>query len=281
MNVSHLVWDSEPDLVAPIVIGAFEGWNDAGDAATAAIDHLIDLWDAEPMATIDCEDFFDFTSTRPLVKIGLGDKRTVLWPDTRIHFAHVPGSPDIILIRGYEPHLRWKTFCAQVLEVAARFDARLVLTLGALLADVPHSRPTSVFGTAYEDKVIDLLGLERSRYQGPTGIVGVLHDQCVAAGVNSASLWAAVPSYVPAAPSPKAAVALLDKVAQLLKIGIDTTELSDATSDYEEQIDELVAEDADTAAYVAQLEERHDAEALATGNVDGLVAEVERFLREN
>ena len=176
------------------MICAFEGWNDAGDAATMSLDHLLDQWTAEPLATIECEEFFDFTSTRPMVELLEDDRRTVRWPDTHLHVAQVDGAPDLILLRGHEPQLRWKTFCAQVIEVARHYDARLVMTLGALLADVPHSRPTSVYGTAYEQNVIDALHLERSRYEGPTGIVGALHDECRRAGLNSASLWAAVPS---------------------------------------------------------------------------------------
>ncbi len=278
--VSHIRWEAHPELAEPVMICAFDGWNDAGDAATSTIDHLLTVWGADALATIDSEEFYDFTSTRPIVEIAEGERRTVLWPDTAIHFARVEGAPDVILLRGHEPQLKWKTFSAQILDVARRHNCRLVLTLGALLADVPHSRPTSVFGTAYDQTVIDALGLEPSRYEGPTGIVGVLHDECRRAGLNSASLWAAVPSYVPAAPSPKAALALVNRVGQLLKMSIDPGDLPAISHDYEEQISDLVSEDADTAAYVNQLEERHDSDTAALDSADGLVAEVEEFLRE-
>lgn len=280
-NVSHLRWMSRPVLRQPIVIAAFEGWNDAGEAATQAVAHLAEVWDAQPFAEIDPEEFYDFTTVRPQVRIDGGDLRRIEWPANRFSHAVSPHRPDLVLLGGVEPQLRWRTFCGQILDVAETIGARLVLTLGALLADVPHSRPTAVFGTAYEARVIEALHLEPSQYEGPTGVVGVLHAEARQRGINSASLWAAVPSYVAAAPCPKAALALVERVGALLGIEIAPGELREAAVAYEAEITELVAEDEDTEAYVRHLEQRHDDERSAVDHVDALVAEVERFLREH
>jgi len=261
-----------------VVITAFEGWNDAGDAASRALDLLIDKWGAERFAWIDAETFYDFTATRPQVRIDEGEARTIEWPENGFWHASPPGAPDVVLLRGVEPHLRWRTFCDEVIEVARGVGARMVLSLGALLADVPHSRPCSVYGTAYDDAVLDALGLEPSRYEGPTGIVGVLHQRCHDVGLQSASFWAAVPSYVAAAPSPKAQRALVERVCELLRTTVDASGLVDEEMDYESQISALVAEDPETLGYVRHLEEEHD-RAERPPDVDELVAEVERFLR--
>lgn len=263
------------------MIAAFEGWNDAGDAASAALDHLVVQWGAVEFAAVDPEEFYDFTTLRPEVRIDDGDIRQVLWPCNRFSWALPVGAPGVILLRGIEPQLRWRTFCDEILDVAASLDARLVLTLGALLADVAHTRPTPVYGTAYERSVIDALNLEPSRYEGPTGIVGVLHDRCRTRGINSASLWAAVPSYVAAAPSPKASLALVERIGRMLATPIPTEELRRAAEDYDSQLSSLVAEDDDTASYVRHLEETHDRDQLAGSSATDFVAEVERFLRDH
>jgi proteasome assembly chaperone (PAC2) family protein len=280
--VAHLHWDAHPELHQPVVIAAFEGWNDAGEAATAAVAHLIERWHAEAFAWIDPEEFYDFTSTRPTVRMVGDAERVIDWPDNRFHVSTGDARVDVVLVQGIEPQLRWRTFSTQVLDVATELDARLVLTLGALLADVPHTRPTAVFGTSYDPKVVDALHLEPSRYEGPTGIVGVLHEECRARGINSASLWATVPSYVASAPSPKAALALVERVGGMLGIDVPLGELGDAAIEYEQQITELVDEDPDTSSYVRHLEEQHDREQAAGDPTDvaGLVAEVERFLRD-
>ncbi len=277
-GVSELIWDDRPTLQQPVVVTAFEGWNDAGDAASSALDLLIEGWGARRFASIDAEIFYDFTAARPQVRITDGDIRTIDWPENAFWVASPPGAPDVVLLRGVEPHLRWRTFCDQVVELARSFDARLVVSLGALLADVPHSRPCSVYGTADDPSVLDEHGLEPSAYEGPTGIVGVLHDRCRAAGVRSASFWAAVPSYVAAAPSPKAQRALVDRVCELLCTTVDTSGLLDEVADYEAQITALVAEDPETLGYVRHLEEEHD-RTHRPADADALVAEVERFLR--
>jgi proteasome assembly chaperone (PAC2) family protein len=279
--VAHLQWSTKPKLKQPIVLAAFQGWNDAGDAATTAIDLLLDQWGALKFAEIDPEEFFDFTATRPTVRLGPNHDRLIQWPTSTLSWARPPGAPDIVILRGSEPQLKWRTFCEQVIEVSSLLHARLVLTVGSLLADVAHSRPTPVYGTAYDEQVIKALHLEPSRYEGPTGIIGVLHAALHAAGLNSASLWAAVPSYVPSAPSPKAALALLERLSGILQVEVDTQELTDAVPEYERQIGALVSEDEETTAYVAHLESIHDQTELAGDAAPGLVAELERYLREH
>lgn len=279
--VGHVEWSGRPKLEQPILIAAFEGWNDAGDAASAALDHLVRQWGAVQFAELDPEEFYDFTNARPHVEINDGELRQVVWPANRFTWALPVGAPGVILLRGVEPQLKWRTFCDEVLGVAEQLQARLVLTLGALLADVAHTRPTPVYGTAYEPSVIEALALEPSRYEGPTGIVGVLHDRCRHHGINSASLWAAVPSYVAAAPSPKATLALIERVGRMLNTPVPADDLRISAEDYETQLNELVAEDDDTLNYVRLLEDTHDSGQLADSNPTELVAEVERFLREH
>jgi proteasome assembly chaperone (PAC2) family protein len=275
----HLRWRERPAVEQPVLVVAFEGWNDAGDAATSAISYLHEQWDARMVADVDPEEFYDFTTTRPRIEFDEDEVRRVVWPANEFSVAVVPTTHrDVVLFRGVEPQLRWRTFCQTVLAAASALDVQLVVTLGALLAEVPHSRPVSVFGTAYDEAVIDELGLNPSRYEGPTGIVGVLHAACQDAGIRSASLWAAVPTYVPGAPSPKAALALIDRVAQLLDTNVERTPLEIAAASYERQVSELVAEDEETTEYVETLEQRYDDETV--GDPEALVEQVERFLRD-
>lgn len=273
-------WHKRPNLRDPIVIAAFEGWNDAGDAATGAAEFLRDRWSAQPFAEIDPEDFYDFTSTRPRVRLDDDLERVIEWPRNEITAASIPGiERDVILIIGTEPQLRWRTFCEQVLAVVEATGARLVLTLGALLAEVAHSRPVSVIGTSTDAEVMAAMELQRSTYQGPTGIVGVLQDLCRRNDVPSASLWAAVPTYVPNAPSPKAALALVERTGELLEVGITTTDLEISSAAYERQVSEVVDSDEETADYVRSLEERYD-DGDEPEDPASLVEEIERFLRE-
>ena len=266
-----------PELDRPVVIAAFEGWNDAGDAATLAAGWLASRWAPDPLAEIDPEEFFDFTSNRPRVQLDDGGTRTIEWP-ANTFTAGTDGGLHAVVLVGTEPQLRWRGFCRQVIGVAEALDARLVLTLGALLAEVPHSRPTSVVGTATDEAVIERLELARSTYEGPTGIVGVLADACARAGLASASLWATVPAYVPGAPSPKAALALVERSAELLGVPILATDLEIAAAAYERQVSEVVSDDEDMAGYVERLEESFDGDE-AVGSAS-LADEVERFLRE-
>ena len=278
----HLVRTARPTLREPVLVAAFEGWNDAGEAATFAAKFLAERWDAEPFATIDPEEFFDFTTTRPHVQLDDDGLREIVWPITTLSAASVPDTDlDVIFVVGSEPQLKWRTFCDEIVSVAQEHGARLVVTLGALLAEVPHSRPVSIVGTAYEPELVRRLGLTQSTYQGPTGIVGVLHDAFRRAGVASASLWAAVPTYVPSAPSPKAALALVERMSELLSVPVTTTDLEIASASYERQIDSLVADDDDTAEYVARLEQAADDTPITTDEHGDLIAEVERFLRDN
>lgn len=276
--MDHVRWEHRPGLQRPVLVAAFEGWNDAGDAASTAARHLCDRWDAARFATIDPEEFHDFTSTRPQVRLRDGLTREIVWPETALYASTSTGGSDAIVLLGNEPELRWRTFCDQVVAVARELDASLVLTLGALLAEVPHTRPTSVIGTAADQELVHRLGLRRSSYEGPTGIVGVLHDACSRAGLPSASLWAAVPAYVPGAPSPKAALALVERTAELLTVAVPTTDLEIAAASYERQVSEVVAGDEEMIDYVHNLERRYESDG-GIPTVDGLVEEVERFLR--
>lgn len=282
-------WERQPQLRRPLLVVAFEGWNDAGDASSLALGYLADAWDAERFATIDCEQFYDFTVTRPNVRIDDDGDRVIEWPDIEILSARIRGSQhDLVMVRGVEPQLRWRTFSAAMVEVARRVGAEMAVILGALLADVPHTRPVKVSGSTDDRELADRLGLSKSTYEGPTGIVGVLHDALRQAGIPTASFWAAVPHYVHQLPSPKAALALVERSSALLGAPVDPLELRVAARDYERQVDERIAGDDDAAAYVAQLEDAQDEgwgedapEPLGLGSVDELTAEVERFLRDH
>lgn len=274
--MEHLRWSAQPQLQQPVVIAAFEGWNDAGDAASTALRFLADRWRAEPFASVDAEAFYDFTTHRPQVRLDDEGQRSIVWPRNQLSAAHVSGLGDVILIDGTEPALLWRTFCRQIVGVARRFDASMVLTFGALISDVPHSRPVEIHGSSTDVELTERYDFEPSTYEGPTGIVGVLHSELAEVGIKSASLWAAVPSYVHGAPSPKAALALVDKVTGLLDVNMLTTDLQIATAAYERQVNTLVSDDDDTADLVRQLEQRYD----EMSDPAALVEEVEQFLRE-
>jgi len=280
-SLPHLRWTQPADVDGPVLLVAFGGWNDAGDSATTAIDYMAEQWGATRFADIDPEVFYDFTVTRPEVRVDFDGIRRIEWPKNEFRSAHVTlHNVDVILLSGIEPQLKWRTFCEHVIGVAVATNARMVVTLGALLAEVPHSRPVSVFGATYDEASTNTLDLLPSRYEGPTGITGVLHNACSEAGIRSAALWAAVPTYVPSSPSPKAALALVDRAARLLDVTIDTTELKFATDAYEHQVGLLVAEDEETTEYVAHLEQRYDEEPDGFTDGESLVDEVERFLRD-
>ena len=274
---------SRPELERPVLIAAFRGWNDGGQGASLAAGYLAKLWEAKRFAEIDPENFFDFQATRPHVSLEEGQTRKIDWPATVFYHARPPGHDrDVVLLLGMEPNLRWRTFTDMIVEFLKELGIELVVTLGALLADVPHTRPCPVTGSATDEKLVQRLGFSASRYEGPTGIVGVLHDRCSQAGISSASLWAAVPHYVSLTPSPKAALALSDRLADLLDAEIDTSELAEASENYAEQVSEAVASDPDTAAYIEELEQRADtlAEEADLPSGEALAAELTRFLRE-
>jgi len=265
------------------MIAAFRGWNDGGQGASLAAAYLARAWAAVEFASIDPEQFYDFQATRPTVSLVDGFTRQIDWPENTFMHAPLPGAGrDVILLLGVEPNLRWRTFGELVSGLAESFQVDLVLTLGSLLADVPHTRPSPVTGSATDPELIEQLGLQASRYEGPTGMVGVLHDACARSGLKSASLWAAVPHYVSLTPSPRAAKALVDKLAALLGADVDSSELDEAAESYAQQVSEAVASDEETAAYVQELERRVDELAqdwdVPTG--DSIAAELTRFLRE-
>jgi proteasome assembly chaperone (PAC2) family protein len=275
--------DERPVLERPVLIAAFRGWNDGGQGASLAGAYLAQSWAAEQFAQIDPENFYDFQATRPMVSLVDGVTRHIDWPENSFLHAPMPGGGrDAIILLGVEPNLRWRTFCEHVTTLANSFDVELVVTLGSLLADVPHTRPAPVTGSATDPEIIEQLGLQASRYEGPTGIVGVLHDACGRAGLKSASLWAAVPHYVSLTPSPRAAKALVDRLADLLHADVDTAELDEAADAYAQQVSEAVATDADTASYVEELERRVDeiAEEADIPSGDSIAAELTRYLRE-
>lgn len=277
--MEHVRWSGDlPDLHDPVLLLAFEGWNDAGDAASTALRWLRDRWASEPLAEIDGEEFYDYTSTRPHVRLIDGVERTIDWPSVELTWGREAGR-DVVALIGSEPQVRWKTFADEVLSIAHSLDVQLAVSLGALLTDVPHTRPINVIGTATDPELIRRLGLQRSGYEGPTGIVGVLHDAFGRAGIDSASLWAPVSAYVPGAPSPKAALALVRRTSTLLDIGLVTTDLEIASAAYERQVSEIVADDEDMTEYVERLEHHYEAEREVPSG-DELVEEVERFLRE-
>ena len=274
--------EHRPELERPVLIVAFRGWNDGAQGASLAGGYLAKIWDAQKFASIDPEDFYDFQATRPMVSLVEGITRRIDWPDNDFYHASPEGlGRDALLLLGVEPNLRWRHFTSLIVELAREHKVELVVTLGALLADVPHTRPAPVTGTASDAELVERLGLQASRYEGPTGIVGVLHDACSEASLPSVSLWAAVPHYVSLAPSPRAALALCERLADLLEAGIDTAELEQAVEAYTQRVTEAVSTDEDTAEYVQELERRAemmDESDLPSG--DSLAAELTRFLRE-
>ncbi len=281
--MSELHYESRPQLERPVLIAAFRGWNDGGQGASLAGAYLARAWAAEEFATIDPENFYDFQATRPMVSLVDGYTRKIEWPENSFLHAPLPGGGrDAIILLGVEPNLRWRTFAELITGLAQEFSVDLVITLGSLLADVPHTRPSPVTGSATDPELIDQLGLQASRYEGPTGMVGVLHDTCSQAGLKSASLWAAVPHYVSLTPSPRAAKALVDRLADLLGADVDTKELDEAADSYAQQVSEAVATDEETSAYVADLEQRVDQmeEELDLPSGDAIAAELTRYLRE-
>ena len=281
--MSELNVSFRPKLRDPVLVAAFRGWNDGGQGASLAAGYLAKAWEAERFAEIDAEQFYDFQVTRPMVSLEDGTTRRLDWPDNGFFHANVPGTGrDAVILIGTEPNLRWRTFAGLVLGLAEELAVQRVVTFGSLLADVPHTRPAPVTAAATDQRLVEEFGLEPSRYEGPTGIVGVLLDASRQAGIPALSLWAAVPHYVSLAPSPRAALALVDRFGELMHMHVDTGDLETAADEYREQVSEAVSTDADTAAYVEELERRVDLisaeEELPSG--DSLAAELTRFLRE-
>lgn len=264
----------------PMMIAAFEGWNDAADAATAAVEHLEMVFDAHAVGAVDPDDYYDFQVNRPTVAVIDDNQRRISWPTTRISVARPPGSRrDLVLVRGLEPNMRWRGFCSELVEAVHALGIDLVATLGALLADTPHTRPVPVSGTASDPATASRLNLDPSRYEGPTGIVGVFQEACTLAAVPAVSFWAAVPHYVAQPPCPKATLALLRRVEDMLDVAIPLDDLVERSRSWEQQVDELAAGDSDVADYVRSLESREPEDTLPEASGDAIAAEFERYLR--
>src|SRR3954467_6932782 len=281
--MSELNVSFRPELRRPILVAAFRGWNDGGQGASLAAGYLAKQWDAEQFAEIEPETFYDFQTTRPQVTLEGGMTRRLEWPENTFLHCEIPGADrDAVILLGTEPNLRWKTFSELVLGLAQDLGVERTVTFGSLLADVPHTRPAPVTPAATDQSLMEELGLEPSRYEAPAAIVGLLLDACRTAGISSLSLWAAVPHYVSLAPSPRAALALVHRFGELMQIPVDIGELAQAANEYSEQVSDAVSADADTAAYVEELERRVDMlsaeEDLPSG--DSLAAELTRFLKE-
>jgi len=282
-----LMWDRRPDgLRAPALVCAFKGWNDAADAASTALQFVGSSLGAERFAAIDPDEYFDFQATRPKIRLVEGRTREVVWPEVEIYEARVPRAPrDLVLLAGAEPSMRWRGFCSLVVELSEALGVQMVVTLGALLADVPHTRPVAITGLASDERLVERLGLRSSSYEGPTGIVGVLHSSCSQSGLPSASLWAAVPHYVAAAPNPKAALALVRKLEGLVGVSVDASELEESSAEYERQVNLAVQSDPDVQAFVERLEQAaEDSETeIGPGQMpsgDTIAREFQRFLRQ-
>jgi|SRR5882757_6424830 len=273
-------FDAFGELTDPIVIGAFEGWNDAADAATAAVEHLELIWDARPLAALDPDDYYDFQVNRPSVSMVEGVTRRLTWPTTRFSVCRPPESDrDIVLMRGIEPNMRWRAFCDEILEVFRELKVEMVVGLGALLADTPHTRAVPVTGSSYDAESATRFGLEESRYEGPTGILGVFQDACVRDGIPAITFWAAVPHYISQSPHPKASLALLQRVEEVLDIPVPLGALPDQAQDWQRLVDEMASEDDEVAEYVRSLEQKAGESELAQTSGETIAREFERYLR--
>ena len=268
------------------MVCAFEGWNDAGDAASGAVSFLAEEFDAKRFAQVDIEEFYDFQTSRPRIELADDQKRSIAWPTVEVFEARAPRAPrDLVLVQGVEPSLKWQTFSALIVDLADALGVQLVVTIGALLADIPHSHPVAMTGSASDPQMLERLGLQTSAYEGVTGIVGVLHNACADAGLLSASIWASVPHYVAAAPNPKATLALVRKLESLVGVSVDASELEQASSEYERQVGLAVQSDPDIQAFVERLERAADSERELLNPDDvpsgeSLAREFQRFLRQ-
>src|SRR3954467_2382321 len=286
--MTDVIWREHPELRAPVMVCAFKGWNDAGEAATAALSYIRDSFEARDVAEIDPEEYYDFTAVRPTVTLAEGDVRRIEWPENKVAVAPVQGADgDLVLFNGVEPSLRWRRFTDEVLGVAHDLGVSTVITLGALLADVPHSRPVAITGITSDETLIDRLGFEPPSYEGPTGIVGVLQHACADAGLPAVSLWASVPHYVAASPNPKVALALVRAFEGATTLAVDGGELEEAAEDYDRQVTAAVASDPEVKAFVERLETAMD-EATAENppdegqlpSADTIASDFQRFLRQ-
>ncbi|MEU9161551.1 PAC2 family protein [Streptomyces sp. NPDC048424] len=269
-----------PELIDPVMVAAFEGWNDAGDAASGAVAHLDREWKGEVFAALDAEDYYDFQVNRPTVWLDNG-VRKITWPTTRLSVVRIGGAKprDLVLVRGIEPSMRWRSFCNEILGFAHELGVEMVVILGALLGDTPHTRPVPVSGVTSDADLARTMDLEETKYEGPTGIVGILQEACTHAGVPAVSLWAAVPHYVSQPPNPKATLALLNRLEDLIDIRIPLGELPEDARAWQLGVDQLAAEDSEVAEYVQTLEEARDTADLPEASGDAIAREFERYLR--
>ena len=288
--MDHTTLIRRPRLRGPVLLAAFDGWNDAGEAATTALDAIGDGLAAETFATVDPDEFYDFQATRPMVRLVEGNRR-IEWPAVELRAARLPAADhDLIVVRGHEPNLRWRTFASEIIQLAASLGVEMVITVGALLADVPHTRPVQVVSSAGDEDLAERLGLTVSRYEGPTGVLGVLGDVATRQGMPTVSLWAALPHYLNLAPNPWGAMALIRELGRLLPMAVDTSGLAGQTEAFDAAVADLVEENPELAGYIERLEADSDEDdgedeegspGLADLPPEELVAEVERFLRDH
>src|SRR5918999_1436437 len=286
--MTSVIWRERPELRAPVMVCAFKGWNDAGEAASAALSYIKGSFDSRDIAGIDPEEFYDFTAVRPTVKLTEGSTREIEWPENEFSVAPVPGAEgDLVMLQGVEPSLRWRRFTDDVVATARDLNVRMVITLGALLADVPHSRPVGITGITSDEALVEQLGFEPPTYEGPTGIVGVLQRACAEEGLPAVSLWASVPHYVAASPNPKVALALVRAFEGTTGLAVDGGELEEAADDYERQVTAAVASDQEVKAFVERLESLLD-ESQAENppdegqlpSADTIARDFQKFLRQ-
>jgi proteasome assembly chaperone (PAC2) family protein len=257
--MTDVIWRERPELRKPVLVCAFKGWNDAGEAATAALSYIRGSFEAHEVARIDPEEFYDFTAVRPTVKVGDEGMREIDWPENSFAVAPVPGAEgDLVMLEGVEPSLRWRRFTEDIVSTARELGVSMVITLGALLADVPHSRPVAITGITSDEMLVERLGFEPPSYEGPTGIVGVLQRACADEGLPAVSLWASVPHYVAASPNPKVALALVRAFEGTTGLAVDGGDLEEAAEDYERQVTAAVASDPEVRAFVERLETAMD-----------------------
>jgi proteasome assembly chaperone (PAC2) family protein len=286
--MTDVIWRERPELRAPVMVCAFKGWNDAGEAASAALSYIRGSFESRDVGGIDPEEFYDFTAVRPTVKLVEGSTRKIEWPENSFSVAPVPGAEgDLVMLQGVEPSLRWRRFTEDVVTAARDLGVGMVITLGALLADVPHSRPVSITGITSDDALVKRLGFEPPTYEGPTGIVGMLQQACAEAGLPAVSLWASVPHYVAAAPNPKVALALVRAFEGTAGLAVDGAELESAAEDYERQVTAAVASDPEVKAFVERLETQLDEDAAENPpdegelpSADTIASDFQRFLRQ-
>lgn len=267
-----------PTLTRPVLIAAFEGWNDAGDSASGTVAHIVDVWDAHVMLELDPEEYYDYQVNRPIVSTSESGVRQLTWPTTRLLVANLP-ERDILLVQGPEPNIKWQQFTREILGLAVELDVELVITLGALLSDSPHTRPIPVSGTSTDPTLTEQLGLDVSTYEGPTGIIGVIQEACSRFDIPAVSLWGAVPHYVAQPPCPKATLALVRRIEDVLDVSIPLADLVDEARAWEVGVDELAFDDDEVADYVKQLEHARDTADLPEASGEAIAREFERYLR--